>query len=200
MAQYPTPEFNPYASPQAPPPQFQPPPYQGYDPLIGIWRQGKLLVMHKAAPLPDRCVKSNQPANGRTLKRKLHWHHPAAYLALLANLIIYIIVASILTKTATIQIGLSEPWFARRRRRIFVAWGVVLLGCVMIGVGISQIEAENGLAALILGGFVVALGGAIYGVIAARLVTPKKITDTHVWLKGVHPDYLKEFPEWPYPY
>ena len=29
--------------------------------------------MHKEAALPDRCVKSNQPAEGRRLKRKLEW-------------------------------------------------------------------------------------------------------------------------------
>jgi len=37
-----------------------------------LYRQGKLLVMHKQAVLPDRCVKSNQPAHGRRLKRKLY--------------------------------------------------------------------------------------------------------------------------------
>jgi len=29
----------------------------------GVWRKGKLLVMRKDAVLPDRCVKTNQPAS-----------------------------------------------------------------------------------------------------------------------------------------
>src|SRR5438270_17415 len=119
MSQYPAPEFNPYAPPKAPPPvQFQPYPNQGYDPMFGLWRQGNVLVMHKLAPLPDRCVKSNQPANGRTLKRSLRWHHPAIYLALLAHFLIYVVLALVLSKSAIIRIGLSEEWIARRRRTI----------------------------------------------------------------------------------
>lgn len=201
MSQYRPPEFNPYAPPQAPPPvQFQPYPNQGYDPTFGLWRQGNILVMHKNAPLPDVCVKSNQPANGRTLKRNLRWHHPLAYLALLGNLLIYIIVAAILTKSATIQIGLSEPWFARRRRTIILSWSLVLLSVGLFVGGITQVDAQNGVGPiLMLVGVCLFFGSTIYGLVAARLVSPKKITDTHVWLKGVHPDYLAKLPHWPYP-
>jgi len=31
----------------------------------------------------------------------------------------------------------------------------------------------------------------------AGIVVPKRISKTHVWLKGVHPDYLADLPEWP---
>ena len=40
----------------------------------GIWRSGNLLVMRKGAQLPDRCVKTNQPAYGKRLKLLLQWH------------------------------------------------------------------------------------------------------------------------------
>ena len=43
-----------------------------------VYRKGKLLVMHKQAVLPDRCVKSNRPAYGQRLKRKLYLVPPAA--------------------------------------------------------------------------------------------------------------------------
>lgn len=60
-------DINPYAAPQhgivVNPPAV--------DPSGGVWRDGKLLVMHKKAVLPDRCVKCNQPAGGRRLKRSL---------------------------------------------------------------------------------------------------------------------------------
>lgn len=200
MAQYPPPNFNPYASPQAPPPQFQPYPNQGYDPTVGLWREGNVLVMHKLARLPDRCVKSNQPANGRTLKRNLRWHHPAIYLAILAHILIYAVIALILSKQAVIYIGLSPEWISRRRRTIIIAWSLVLLSVGLFVGGISQLDAQDGLAAiLMLSSVVLFFGGAIYGLIAARLVSPKKMTDTHIWLKGVHPDYLAELPVWPYP-
>ena len=52
---------------------------------------------------------------------------------------------------------------------------------------------------LILLGVLVFFGGALYGLIAARMVAPKRISDDYVWLKGVHPDFLAELPVWPYP-
>ncbi len=76
-------QLNPYAAPQVANPFAV-----GAEPKVvgfpGLWRQGNLLVLHKAAPLPDICVKSNLPAS-RRLKRNLQWHHPAVYLALLVN-------------------------------------------------------------------------------------------------------------------
>ncbi|MCA9220159.1 MAG: hypothetical protein KDA71_07505, partial [Planctomycetales bacterium] len=61
---------NPYAAPRA---HQQPAPMQPmYTPpqgMVGVWRYGTTLVMHKDAKLPDVCVKSNEPAHGRTLKR-----------------------------------------------------------------------------------------------------------------------------------
>src|SRR5687768_2724452 len=95
---------NPYAAPHVAsymPPRVELPPGK----YPGLWRQGKLLVLRKNAPLPEICLKTSQPAT-RRLKRSLHWHHPAVFLALLVNLILYVIIALILQKKATIHMAL----------------------------------------------------------------------------------------------
>ena len=81
-------DVNPYAAPQGGSPfgaNPNQPQWQAPAPAAeaGVWRDGRLLVMHKSAQLPDRCVKSNQPADGRLL-RKMYWHHPLIFLSLLA--------------------------------------------------------------------------------------------------------------------
>ena len=38
-----------------------------------MWRDGKLLVILRGEPFPDRCIKTNLPAEGRRLKQGLHW-------------------------------------------------------------------------------------------------------------------------------
>jgi len=164
----------------------------------GLWRQGNLLVMEKEATLPNRCVKSNAPAS-RGLTRKLTWHHPAIYLVVLINIIVYAIVAMIVQKRATIVVGLSDEWFARRRRAITIGWTALvlsgLLGCG--GFMAAAINQEDGLAAIAaVVTVVLGLSGIIYGMVGSRIVTPKRMTDTHIWLKGVHPEYLAELPEW----
>lgn len=45
-------------------------------------------------------------------------------------------------------------------------------------------------------GLVGGLIGTIVGVVKSRVVSPAKITDSHVWLKGVHADYLATLPLW----
>jgi hypothetical protein len=114
-------------------------------------------------------------------------------------------VAVILTKRATIHIGLSQEWFAKRRRAILIGWSTVLLGVAMF---ISSIMLFNQPGppgqsgdlpvALRIFGLIAILGGAIYGLLAARMVTPLKIDDQLIWLRGACPAYLADLPEWPY--
>src|SRR3954462_6429467 len=98
-------ETNPYAAP-ALPAQYMPPQQPG---LEGLWRQGNTLVMHKLAPLPPICIKSNQYAT-QWLKRNLQWHTSWIALTILISPLIYIIVALIMTKRATISIPLTDEW------------------------------------------------------------------------------------------
>lgn len=163
----------------------------------GLWRDGGTLVMEKTAVLPDRCVKSNQPTR-RTLKRKLSWHHPALFLTIfLCGLIPYVIIALIVRKTATVHIGLSDEWFAKRRRATIIGWLLVLVGVVLFVAGFSIDDKKGNVAApLILFGLVFGLLAAIFGLLAARMVFPKRITDRHVWINGVCREYLETLPPW----
>ncbi|MHC4178051.1 MAG: hypothetical protein ACYSWU_11130 [Planctomycetota bacterium] len=190
-------EINPYESPRAPEPILV---AELVEPASGgVWRQGNLLVMHKRATLPDRCVKSNEPAHGRRLLRDMFWHPPWIYLTIFIGLLVYVILVMMLRKRATIRIGLSKQWFAKRRRAILIGWGLVLSSAAMVVGGISKAGEFPYAPALIPLGFVVFLVGAIYGLIAARMVAPARITDDYVWVKGVHPDFLASLPNWPYP-
>ena len=161
----------------------------------GIWRRDKMLVMHKKAILPDRCVKTNQPTT-RKLKRSLTWHHPAIFLAILANLLIYLILALALRKTAVIYIGLSEEHYERRKRNIWIAWGLFLLGVsLFFGAAVSMSPGSNELLVLgLIFGPIIIVIAALWGIYGCRVVYPKKIDNDYVYLKGVCEDYLAQFP------
>jgi hypothetical protein len=188
-------QVNPYAAPQQPA-GYQLVPAPGGQ-LAGLWRQGNILVMHRAAPLPDICVKSNLPAQ-RRLKRNLQWHHPALALLILIGILVYVVVAVILTKRATIMLPLTEEWYARRQRRLLIAWswGLVSLALIVGGIAlaIQTDRGEFGLAAL--AGFVSGLAALIYGQYACSLVRPKRMTDQYIWLLGAHPDFLNRLEAW----
>ncbi len=162
-----------------------------------LYRQGRLLVMHKKAVLPDRCVKSNRPAAGR-LKRKLAWHHPAIYVTIPLNPAIYVGLALLLRKRATVYVGLSDEWFRKRRRAITVGWTLFIGGLAMLIVGIASAAQHRWVAPAIPLGLLVALAGAIYGLRVAVIVRAKQVTNHFIWLAGVHPDFLASLPLWPY--
>lgn len=191
-----TPGFNPYAPPQTVVPPVIAQPMGG--PPGGVWRHNNLLVMHRMATLPPRCVKSNEPTE-RTLKRKLYWHAPWIYLAIIPGVLVYAILASILSFRATIYIGLSEKWIWRRRWIMLASWSLVFASVGMFfGAAAAERDTSTG-PVLFLSGGALFIGSMIFGLIACRLVHVKKMDHHYIWLKGVHPEYLDQLPHWPYP-
>ena len=155
-----------------------------------VWRKNSVLIMTRHALLPDRCIKCNEPAE-RKLKRNLSWHHPAFYLLVFAGPLFYVVLAMFMRKTATVEIGLCENHSAMRRRDIAFTWG---LGLLSIGSFFFAIQFEDltfaGIGSLLI------LTTAIYGIVRVKVVTPTKIDERFIWLKGCTGDYLTAFPEW----
>ena len=163
---------------------------QGTGPVDStVAREKKTLVMGYDSELPPRCVKCNEPS-ARFLKRKLSWHPPGLYLLIFLGILIYAIVAMIVRKTATVEIGLCDRHLRRRRIAIGVAWLMlfVLIGGFAIGMGTDQ-------GAFIGIGFVVALIGWIICGIISSGVSAARIDKEYIWLRGVCRDYLDELPE-----
>ncbi len=175
----------------APPPIPVAPPTERIHRQPAIFRDGGRLVVEPGASLPDRCVKCNGPAEGYTKKLNLSWHHPAIYLIVLVGVLIYVIVALIVRKTARVNIPLCPTHRAKRRNIILTGLGIFLLGIVGF---ISAIALDNGWYALV--GFVLFLGGIITMVMGSQTVTPALINERAAWLKGVGPDFLAELPDW----
>jgi hypothetical protein len=165
-----------------------PPPSVG---LSGVWRDRSVLVMSKGAELPARCVKCNEPTSLR-LKKKLSWHHPAIYILVFVALLIYLIIAMILRKSATVQLGLCEEHLAKRRLNIIITLSMVVLGFIGFIVGAIY---EDFIYVLI--GFLLLMASIIYALVAVKIVSASKIDDKFVWLTGVNKDYLNELPQFP---
>jgi hypothetical protein len=142
------------------------------------------------APLPNRCVKCNAPTQ-HTLKRNLRWHHPALYILIAVGVLFYVILALVLSKSATIHVGLCETHAASRKRDIFITCVLVLLSFVSFYFAVATEQMM-----MLFAGLMILLGAAIYGIVKARVVAPQKIDDQYVWLTGINANYLQQFPEW----
>jgi len=155
-----------------------------------VWRQDSVLVMTRQALLPDRCIKCNEPAE-RKLKRKLSWHHPAIYLLVFVGALVYVVLAMIMRKTATIEVGLCENHSAIRTRDIMITWTLGLLSIASI---LLAARLED-LTFVAIGGLLI-LACALYGIVRVKVVTPTKIDEDFIWLKGCNRRYLTAFPKW----
>jgi hypothetical protein len=147
--------------------------------------------MSRDAELPPRCVKCNVPTHLR-LKRKLTWHHPLIYILVFIALLIYLIVAMIIRKAATVEIGLCHEHLAKRQRDLWITIGLLIAGLLGLALAIAYSDGTY-----LLVGFLALIASLIYGIVAVRVVAPAKIDDQFVWLSGVNKHYLNELPQWP---
>ena len=160
-----------------------------------IWRAGNLLVMRRDAQLPDRCIKTNQPANGKRFKATLYWHHPAIYLLILINLLVYAIVAIIVRKKAVVYVGVTERTLQARRKAILWGWVSGIAGFILF-VFAASLQSESAMLGLLLLGAALILGGLIVGTAKATLVRVERIEDEYIWIRGVTREYLARLPQW----
>jgi hypothetical protein len=147
--------------------------------------------------LPDYCVKCDTPAEGYRLKRKLSWHHPAVFLLVLIHLLLYLIVALIVRKKATVFLPICDAHRRRRVRAIAFAWFFCLLSiAVFVGLivaGDTLSGQENGPAVVGIGclaSLIVFLVSAFSGALIGRVVKVKKIEEKYAWIASVSPAFL----------
>jgi hypothetical protein len=158
----------------------------------GVWNYGGLLVMHKQAQLPPQCIKCCAPAGGPPLKRKLTWHPGWVYLLILPGLLIYAIVALSIQEKATIYVSLCEKHRASRRMNLLIAWGIFIasIAC-FFGAANTRGDLPGYLAGAGTLGILISL---IYALYNSRVVTPFKIDPQYVYLKGICPQFVNQFP------
>ena len=154
------------------------------------WRDGKKLVVADGSQLPDQCVKCNLPAEGGRMKRKVYWHPPLVYAALLVNILLYGILAMCFRKTVKMEIGVCPACRARRIRDLIIGW-LALLGGIAVGAAGLAYGKPWGWA-----GPVLFLAGALWLILRTQVLLASRIQEKRAWLRGCHKDYLAKLPEW----
>ena len=95
------------------------------------------------------------------------------------------------TKSAKIEIGLCEKHANRRKRFIYIAWGVFAAFAIMIITAFATSSPILGLGAVML--LILDLG---FVAITTNIVTPVRIDNHYVHITGVCANFLENLPEW----
>lgn len=159
----------------------------------GPWRDGKLLVTLKNAPLPDACLKCGTPPV-KHVKKALSWHHPALYLVIFVGLLFYLILGLCLRKTATIFVPLCAECNGRRKRNGLISFLGFAGALVAFIAAATSLEGEASTAAVLAG--VALLLFCLIWMAATQFVYAKKINATHAWVKKAGSPFLDRLPQW----
>ena len=160
-----------------------------------IYREGQTIVFYKGVPVPDGCIKCGAPAN-RTVRTTLQWHTPWLYvLIFFPGLLIYAIVATMVSERAQVAIPLCELHRTRRVRMIAIAW-VLALSSIVAPFALGAFDPQRGDASgLICAASVFGLLAAcIVGIVGSRLLTPTFIDARVVKARGAGEAFLARCP------
>lgn len=165
------------------------------DGVANARRDGKRLVVPVlGGKLPTRCVKTNAVLTDAELaasakERTLYWCTPWVALAILLNILIFIVLHLALRKKIKLAVPISDAGRRIVRNHGFIAWGSVLAAFVLLIAGL--VNDLPGVAVLAIPAF---LFGVIYGSLKASTLRATKFKNGYVWFAGACPEYLAELP------
>jgi hypothetical protein len=153
------------------------------------------------AEMPDVCMRCGAPAAVRKDKT-FSWYPGWVYVLLLVNLIVFAIVAMVLTKKKRVEVPLCE---AHRNhwlwRQLIIAGGLVAflgLGFVTVIVMADSPPGRNSdLGGLLCVGTIVGLVVwlIVAGVLQATSIRPTEITDRGITLVGIAREFVDAYQE-----
>jgi hypothetical protein len=169
-----------------------------------MWRSDDLLVIHRDAKLPDRCIKTNQPAHGKRLKVTLEWYpqraarYPGEIEIITVPTAYFRLGKAFFTrKKVKLELGVSETVLTRQRNLVITAWGsgfvallLILMPSFSLILPLSFIPVFMGAAILLS---VISL---FCGLQTQKLVEMVHFEHNFIWIKGVSPSYLEGLPSW----
>ena len=158
-----------------------------------VRREGDVVVFFRETALPACCVRCAAPAT-RSVRKTFTWHTPWLYLALLANALVYVLLALAVRKTARVDLPYCEACWRSRSRAIALAWGLTagpVALAVVLGSALTGDTAALAVVGAIPVGWIAALAVVVVGV---RTPRAHFIDERFVKLRGFGDAFLARTP------
>jgi len=159
----------------------------------GAWASGNLLIASRDAVLPPYCVKCGRPADAKPLRRRFSWHPSWVYIFLLIALLVYAILAAVLSKRTTLQLPLCSAHF-EKYKTLRVLAAVLLLGSIpeMILAGVWL--ADNYMRWGIFAGAMAFLAGLVCLVMFNGVLRINRIDEHYGYFSRASEGFLRQLP------
>jgi len=158
------------------------------------YRDGKTLVVPAGGCLPGNCVKCGASQSVQRLTKTFRWHSPWVYVLIFLGVIVYFIVALVVTKKVRLDIPLCRAHRSWRVRMNFVG-ASLLVGSVPVSIILSAFNVDGAVTALI--GVGMALSGLVVLGIVGGSFKPVYIDETRAVFTGACEKFLSILPNSP---
>lgn len=159
----------------------------------GAWSHGNLLIASRDAVLPPFCIKCGRPADAKLLRRRFSWHPSWVYIFVLIALLVYAILAAVLSKKTILHLPLCEAHYDKYKT-LRIAAAVLLLGSIpeMILAGAYLPDNYNGWG--ILAGALAFLAGLVCLVLFNGVLRVNSIDNHYGYFSKASEAFLVHLP------
>lgn len=160
-----------------------------------IRRQGKLILVRRDVPLPERCVKCNGEGRGTRLTPRLFYYHWALSLAVAVLILLFwplaFIVALVGRRSARVEFTLCGAH--QRRRRIFAAAALLslTLSVIVPWIGFTTPAIDHNVT--IGFGIVAFFVGLVIAAVRGQPLRISQIQDDILHLRGTGAEFRETF-------
>lgn len=174
-------------------------------PIDGLYRDDKYLVLHRSAQLPNRCVLTGSPTRESRIRQRLIAPvNPWLLLLVLGGgvgILSLLICSVMFRKQHLLYVPLSSKAKSRRAARISIAWfvGIAAVAATCCCVAMMDLARNPNwvwvwLVVGIVVGVIAAAIAMLVGFANIVILQSPKMTQSHVWIRGVHPSILESLP------
>lgn len=148
--------------------------------------RGRALIAPVRCELPRVCVFTGGTEDLVRVKQRLAWHHPAIYLGVFAGILVYVVLALALRKTADVTYSMTKTEEKRRRLWHLANWGIFLSAILWLVLAASwEWPWLYWLAPVSI------VTSIVVYFLKVRLLYPQKITDGYAEIRGIPAEVLE---------
>jgi hypothetical protein len=159
----------------------------------GAWTHGNLLIASRDAALPPYCVKCGRPADARLLRRRFSWHPSWVYIFVLIALLVYAILATVLSKRTTLQLPLCSAHL-EKYKMLKIAAIVLLLGSIPEMILAGSLLPENYMGWGIAAGFMALIAGLVCWILFNGVLRINRIDEHYGYFSKASDGFLAHLP------
>lgn len=159
----------------------------------GVWAYGDQLIVSHNAAFPPYCIKCGRPAEGQRFRKRFSWHPMWVYIFVIVALLIYVILAAVMSKRMKLELPLCAQHM-EKYRMLRVAAAVLLLGSIPEMIVAGTYLPDNYMGFGIAAGICALIAGVVCLILFNNILGVKGIDEFYGYFGNASQNFLATLP------